>query len=66
MLQVQSALFCIKGKIYEALDNRNFATDCYKEALKNDVHCYDAFQALVQHQMLTSNDGLLDLIISVI
>ncbi|XP_025422484.1 cell division cycle protein 16 homolog [Sipha flava] len=51
---VQSALFCIKGKIYEALDNRNFATDCYREALRNDVHCYDAFQALIQHQMLTS------------
>lgn len=54
---MQSALFCIKGKIYEALDNRNFATDCYREALRNDVHCYDAFQALVQHQMLTSFEG---------
>lgn len=54
---MQSALFCIKGKIYEALDNRNFATDCYREALRNDVHCYDAFQALVQHQMLTSLEG---------
>lgn len=56
-LQVQSALFCIKGKIYEAMDNRNFATDCYKEALRNDVHCYEAFQALIQHQMLTSDEG---------
>lgn len=61
--QVQSALFCIKGKIYEALDNRNFATDCYREALRNDVHCYDAFQALIQHQMLTSFEGWFKFII---
>uniref|UniRef100_A0A0A9YB07 Cell division cycle protein 16 n=1 Tax=Lygus hesperus TaxID=30085 RepID=A0A0A9YB07_LYGHE len=51
---VHSAVLFLKGCVYEALDNRSLASECYKQALRSDVYCYDAFQALVQHQMLTS------------
>ncbi|XP_075230807.1 cell division cycle protein 16 [Lycorma delicatula] len=51
---LQSALLYLKGQIYEALDNRGLACDCYKAALHKDVHCYDAFEALVKHQMLSA------------
>ncbi|BES96094.1 Cell division cycle [Nesidiocoris tenuis] len=53
---VHSATLFLKGCILEALDNRSLASECYKQALKYDVYCYDAFEALVQHQMLTSGE----------
>lgn len=47
-----------RGRVYESLDNRDLATDCYKQALLMDVHCYEAFEALIQHQMLSANDEI--------
>lgn len=52
--QVQSSILLLKGKVLEAMDNRGLAADCFKEALQCDVHCYEAFESLVQHQMLTA------------
>lgn len=54
---MQSALLFLKGQIYEALDNRGLACDCYKAALQKDIHCYDAFESLVKHQMLSAIEG---------
>ncbi|XP_066994017.2 cell division cycle protein 16 homolog isoform X2 [Anabrus simplex] len=51
---LRSAVSYLKGCVYEAMDNRGLAADCYKQALRYDVHCYEAFEALVQHQMLTA------------
>lgn len=48
----------MKGRIYEALDNRAVATDCYKQALHCDVYSYQAFEALVQNQMLSAAEGI--------
>lgn len=50
--EVISAIFFLKGKICEAMDNRNMAMNCYIEALHLDVHCTDALDALIQHEML--------------
>lgn len=51
---LHSAVLYLKGCVYEALDNRSLASECYKQALKRDVFCFNAFQSLVQHQMLTA------------
>lgn len=51
---LKSSLLYLKGRVYEALDNRSLAADCYKHALQCDVYNFDAFEALVQHQMLTA------------
>ncbi|XP_020281654.1 cell division cycle protein 16 homolog isoform X2 [Pseudomyrmex gracilis] len=51
---VQSSILYIKGKIYEAMDNRAVATEYYKQALQRDVYSYEAFEALVQNQMLSA------------
>ncbi|XP_065211465.1 cell division cycle protein 16 homolog [Planococcus citri] len=51
---LRSALLTLKGQVYEALDNRNLATDCYKEALRNNINCFEALNALLQHGLLTS------------
>ncbi|XP_015514715.2 cell division cycle protein 16 homolog [Neodiprion lecontei] len=51
---VQSSILYCKGRVYEAMDNRAVALDCYKQALQCDVHSYQAFEALVQNQMLSA------------
>uniref|UniRef100_A0A8D9ER57 Cell division cycle protein 16 homolog n=1 Tax=Cacopsylla melanoneura TaxID=428564 RepID=A0A8D9ER57_9HEMI len=52
---MKSALLLLKGRVYESLENRALAADCYKGALLADVHCYDAFLNLSQHQMMDSS-----------
>lgn len=34
------------------------AADCYKQALHCDVYSYQAFEALVQNQMLSAAEGI--------
>lgn len=53
---VQSSILYIKGRVYEAMDNRAVATECYKQALQCDVYSYEAFEALVQNQMLSASE----------
>ncbi|CAH1987431.1 unnamed protein product [Acanthoscelides obtectus] len=36
------------------MDNRGLAADCYKQALRTDVYCYEAFESLIKYQMLTA------------
>nr|XP_042909728.1 cell division cycle protein 16 homolog isoform X3 [Parasteatoda tepidariorum] len=55
---LSSAILLLKGQIYEAMDNRNLASECFKDALQLDVFCYDAFDSLVQHQMLTKDEEI--------
>lgn len=52
--EVISAIYFLKGRILEAMDNRNMAMNCFIEALHLDVHCTEALDALVQHEMLLS------------
>lgn len=54
--EVISAIFLLKGKIQEAMDNRNMAMNSYIEALHLDVHCTEALDALVQHEMLLASE----------
>ncbi|XP_066594170.1 cell division cycle protein 16 homolog [Prorops nasuta] len=51
---IQSSVYYVKGRVYEAMDNRAVATDCYKQALHCDVYSYQAFEALIQNQMLSA------------
>ncbi|XP_054162340.1 cell division cycle protein 16 homolog [Oppia nitens] len=52
----KSSIALLKGQVYEALDNRLIASNCFKEALKYDVFCYEAFYALTKHQMLKKSE----------
>uniref|UniRef100_A0A8C9X5E5 Cell division cycle 16 homolog (S. cerevisiae) n=1 Tax=Sander lucioperca TaxID=283035 RepID=A0A8C9X5E5_SANLU len=38
------------------MDNRPLATSSYKEALKLDVYCFEAFDLLTSHHMLTAQE----------
>lgn len=55
--QINSAICLLRGKIYDAMDNRPLATSNYKEALKLDVYCFEAFDLLTAHHMLTAQEG---------
>lgn len=46
----------LRGKIYEAMDNRNLAVECFREALRQDVYCFEAFDLLVNHHMLSAQE----------
>ena len=46
----------LKGRVFEAMDNRTQATECFKDALKEDPFCHEAFHAITKHQMLKSDE----------
>jgi len=51
-----SSIYLLKGYILEALDNRPMAAEAFQSALRADVFCQEAFEALVGHQMLTAEE----------
>ncbi|KAF5896364.1 cell division cycle protein 16, partial [Clarias magur] len=53
---ISSSICLLRGKIYDAMDNRPLATSSYKEALKLDVYCFEAFDLLTSHHMLTAQE----------
>ena len=54
--KLEAAICLLRGLVYDAMDNGPMASDCYKEALRNDVHCYEAFDQLTSHYMLSPNE----------
>ena len=50
------AIFLLRGHIEESLDNRAAAAEAFKEAVHIDVFCHEAFDALIRHQILTSEE----------
>nr|KAI8751246.1 putative cell division cycle protein 16 [Biomphalaria glabrata] len=52
----ENSICLLRGRIYEAMDNRILAADCYREALRLDVYCFEAFDLLVNHHMLTAQE----------
>jgi len=58
VFQVESAVQLLRGHIYEAMDNRSQAVHCYRAALVLDVRCFEAFDCLVQHHMMSSAEGM--------
>ena len=46
----------LKGRILEALDNRALASEAFKEALRVDAYCLEAFRALITHEILTADE----------
>ncbi|EDV93002.1 GH18518 [Drosophila grimshawi] len=50
--ELLASIFLMKGKVYEALDNRGMAMDFYVQALHKSIYCFEALDALVQHEML--------------
>lgn len=54
--EVMASIYYLKGKILESMDNRIMAMNSFIEALHLNVHCAEAFEALVQHEMLLATE----------
>lgn len=52
-----ASVHLIKGKIYEALDNRGMAMDCYVQSLHKSIYMFEALESLVQNEMLMPWEG---------
>lgn len=55
--ELLASIFLMKGKVYEALDNRGMAMDFFVQALHKSIYCFEALEALVQHEMLMAWEG---------
>ncbi|CAM6099881.1 unnamed protein product [Calypogeia fissa] len=53
-IHISAAMCLLRGKAYEALENRARALCWYKAALKADPFCFEAFEHLVDNYMLTN------------
>ncbi|KAK2165875.1 hypothetical protein NP493_1345g00047 [Ridgeia piscesae] len=53
---IESSINLLRGKIYESMENRNLAVECFTEALRTDIYCYEAFDSLVNHHMMTAEE----------
>lgn len=57
MQELMASVNFVKGKIYEALDNRGMAMDCYVQSLHKSIYMFEALEALVQNEMLMPWEG---------
>ncbi|KAF6158942.1 hypothetical protein GIB67_023925 [Kingdonia uniflora] len=55
-INISSAIFFLRGKAYEALENRTQALQWYKAAVKADPLCYEALECLIDNHMLTCEE----------
>lgn len=56
--QIENSISLLRGRIYEAMDNRGLAADCFRRALQQDVYCFEAFDLLVSHHMMSAQEGV--------
>ncbi|KAJ3674101.1 hypothetical protein LUZ60_006093 [Juncus effusus] len=55
-VNIMSAIYFLRGKAYEALENRDQAKLWYQAAVKADPLCYEAMECLVDNYMLTCEE----------
>ncbi|XP_048229016.1 anaphase-promoting complex subunit 6 isoform X2 [Ricinus communis] len=55
-INISSAICFLRGRAYEALENRSQARQWYKAAIKADPLCYEALECLVENHMLTCEE----------
>ncbi|CAN6484026.1 unnamed protein product [Victoria cruziana] len=55
-INISSSMFLLRGKAYDALENRAQALLWYKAAIKADPYCYEALECLVDNHMLTCDE----------
>ncbi|PON98465.1 N-terminal acetyltransferase A, auxiliary subunit [Trema orientale] len=55
-INISSAICFLRGRAYEALENRAQARQWYKAAIKADPLCYEALECLIENHMLSSEE----------
>ncbi|KAH7292522.1 hypothetical protein KP509_29G072200 [Ceratopteris richardii] len=55
-INITAAICLLRGRAFEALENRAQALRWYQAALKADPYCFEAFERLIENHMLTSDE----------
>ncbi|KAF2314404.1 hypothetical protein GH714_026063 [Hevea brasiliensis] len=55
-INISSAICFLRGRAYEALENRAQARQWYKAAIKADPLCYEALECLIENHMLACEE----------
>ncbi|CAM9210399.1 unnamed protein product, partial [Lampetra fluviatilis] len=53
---IESSIALLRGCVLEAMENRALAAESYRDALRLDAYCYEAFHMLTTHHMLTARE----------
>lgn len=57
MMQIEASMCNLRGILMLKLNRGDQAKSCFLEALALDVKCFDAFQHLINGEMMTSEEG---------
>jgi len=57
-INILSAICLLKGRAFSALENRTQAAAYFKKALMKDSSCYEAFEKLLEQNILTQKEVL--------
>ncbi|KAF9133931.1 anaphase promoting complex subunit cdc16 [Mortierella sp. 14UC] len=55
-IKLEASMCFLRGIVFKNLHNFVVAKQCFKEALKIDVKCYDALDIMVSNNMLTTSE----------
>lgn len=55
-INIAAAICLLRGRAFEALENRAQALRWYQAALKADPYCFEAFERLIDNHMLTIDE----------
>ncbi|KAI8055676.1 hypothetical protein BDF22DRAFT_617567 [Syncephalis plumigaleata] len=55
-IKLEASMCYLRGQVYLEQENVKRAKECFKEALKTDIKCYEAYQALVINQMMKQTE----------
>ncbi|KAL1915162.1 uncharacterized protein VTP21DRAFT_7643 [Calcarisporiella thermophila] len=55
-VKLEASMCYYRGLVYQKQNNMDRAKRCFKEALAIDIKCYEAFDALICQQMLSSKE----------
>ncbi|KAF9204185.1 anaphase promoting complex subunit cdc16 [Haplosporangium sp. Z 27] len=55
-IKLEASMCYLRGIVYKSMHNMDKAKECFKEALRIDVKCYDALDSLISNSMLTNSE----------
>ncbi|KAF9925180.1 anaphase promoting complex subunit cdc16 [Linnemannia zychae] len=55
-IKLEASMCFLRGIVFKNLHNIDVAKQCFKEALKIDVKCYDALDIMITNNMLTTSE----------
>lgn len=57
-IKLEASMCHLRGVLYMRLNRVERAKNCFLEALALDIKCFEAFNTLIQCQMLTIDEGI--------